>query len=217
MERVRMFRIMMMVKAACRAMRLQGAGSRMPISAPFFKAPLKVHCKRSWLQHPGGTWRYEGVSKTDEVLRRWLAWWCSGCAAWTETRPCPSQAYGSSSSRPCTSPVGDDRETRVKYFLFLWSIIINMVYFLMHFSELFIHFNVGLLIYFPFVGSLNGGIVGGWIGVRDEGCIGAGYNFVYTYCKRWMTMYTQKKWGVHFPDSNFFKILIKPYPRLGNS
>lgn len=39
-----------------------------------------------------------------EILLGWTACWCSGCAAWTETLPCRSQACGASSGRPCTSP-----------------------------------------------------------------------------------------------------------------
>lgn len=42
--------------------------------------------------------------RADEVLLGWTVCWCSGCAAWTETQPCQSQACASSSGHPCTSP-----------------------------------------------------------------------------------------------------------------
>lgn len=47
------------------------------------------------------------VLEDDEVLLGWTVCWCSGCAAWTETQPCRSQACGSSSGHPCTSPTPD--------------------------------------------------------------------------------------------------------------
>lgn len=72
----------------------------------------------SWLQHQltgfgyECDWLYRGNGlMAAGVLRCWKACWCSGCAAWTETRPCRSQACGSSSGgHPYTSPViGDIR------------------------------------------------------------------------------------------------------------
>ena len=50
-----------------------------------------------------------GVRCVNDALRHWTACWCSGGAAWTGTRPCLSQACGSSSGPPCTSPVGAEQ------------------------------------------------------------------------------------------------------------
>lgn len=55
---------------------------------------------------------FRGALQVDGVLLGWTVCWCSGCAAWTETRPCRSQACGSSSGHPCTSPTR--RFTRTK-------------------------------------------------------------------------------------------------------